>query len=109
MTALNIHVFVCPGYLCHRFVTQHERERGEEEKEREGERDSEGEREREERESVRKHSVLNLTIQHLWKCQPTNSPLVSFLHFNSFDLSPDQTFGIIGKAELINNVSYAVK
>ena len=76
MTALNIHVFVCPGYLCHRFVTQHERERGEEEKEREGERDSEGEREREERESVRKHSVLNLTIQHLWKCQPTNSPSI---------------------------------
>ena len=47
MTALNIHVFVCPGYLCHRFVTQHEREREERERKRERGRG----REREERES----------------------------------------------------------
>ena len=40
-----IFMLLSPGYLCQRFVTQQEREW-----------------------DVEKHLVLNLTIQHLWKC-----------------------------------------
>ena len=48
------------------------------------EREWEWESEREwERESVQKHSVLNLTIQHLWKCQPTNHNQLSCLFSTS--------------------------